>query len=156
MSSTTKGAFGFEIDPKLITMVEGAKSKHDALEQLIGVMVEDPAVTNAEVFDRAVHEREAVMSTGIGGGVAIPHVRLNEINRLIVGVGIAPEGIDYGTLDNEPVHVMVLFATPEGADKEYLRLLAQVMGALRAEDHALYEQLIECTSAGEVAALLNG
>ena len=155
MSSTTMSAFGFDIDPSLVTVIEGDPSKHDALEQLIGVMGEDAAITDAEVFDRAVHEREAVMSTGIGGGVAIPHVRLTEVTRLIVGVAVAPQGIDYGTLDNEPVHVMVLFATPEGADKDYLKLLAQVMGALRQGD-GLYEKLIACTTKDEVAALLNG
>jgi len=155
MGGTTMSAFGFEIDPALVTIVEGEATKHDALEQLIGVMVEDAAITDAKLFDRAVHEREAVMSTGLGGGVAIPHVRLNEVTRLIVGIGVAPQGIDYGTLDNEPVHVMVLFATPEGADKDYLKLLAQVMGALRQGD-GLYEKLVACQTKEDVAALLNG
>ena len=146
--------FGFDIDPALITIVKGGLTKHDALEQLIRVMAKDTAITDETAFNRAVFERESVMSTGIGGGVAIPHVRLKGINRLIVGIGVSPKGIDYGTLDNEPVHVMVLFATPEGADKEYLRTLAQVMGALRQGD-GLYEKLIDCRSPKAVADLLN-
>lgn len=146
--------FGFDIDPALVTIVKGGTSKHDALEQLIGVMAKHPAITDAGAFERAVFERESVMSTGIGGGVAIPHVRLKAVASLIVGVGIAPKGIDYGTLDNEPVHVMVLFATPDGADKEYLRTLAQVMGALRKGD-GLYEKLMDTRSPKAVADLLN-
>jgi mannitol/fructose-specific phosphotransferase system IIA component (Ntr-type) len=81
-------------------------------------------------------------------------VRLPAVASLIIGVGVSPKGIDYGTLDNEPVHVMVLFATPEGADKEYLRSLAQVMGALRQGD-GLYEKLMDSRTPKAVADLLN-
>ncbi len=147
--------FGFDIDPSLVTMVKGGVSKHDALDQLVDVMAKHPAITDAEAFRRAVHEREGVMSTGIGGGVGIPHVRMKQVSSLIVGVGIAPKGLDYDTLDNEPVYVMVLFATPEGAAREYLKLLAQVMGALR-KDSTLFEKLMDCRTPKAVADLLNG
>lgn len=147
--------FGFDIDASLVTIIKGGTSKHDALDQLIDVMAKHPSITDAEAFRKAVHEREHVMSTGIGGGVGIPHVRLKQVSSLIVGVGVAPKGLDYDTLDNEPVYVMVLFATPEGADREYLRLLAQVMGALR-KDSTLFEKLMDCRTPKAVADLLNG
>ena len=92
------------------------------------------------------------MSTGIGGGIAIPHVRIPEVRYASVGVGISREGIDYGSLDNKPVHIMVLFATPQGADKEYLSLLAQVMAALK--NRKLYNRLVACETAEDVYRVL--
>jgi mannitol/fructose-specific phosphotransferase system IIA component (Ntr-type) len=149
---TLMSAFGIDIEPRNIAIIPPGTSKLDALNILIDTMSGGDAVQDAEAFRRAVHEREAVMSTGIGGGVAIPHVRIPEIRYASMGVAVAPEGIDYGTLDNKPVHIMVLFATPEGADKEYLRLLAQVMAALK--NRPFYERLVACRSTGEVYEVL--
>lgn len=145
--------FGVDIPQTQICLVKGGVSKHDALEALIAAVATNPAVTDREAFGRAVHERESVMSTGIGGGIAIPHVRIPQVTRATLGVGIAPKGLDFGTLDNEPVHILVLFATPEGADKEYLSLLAQVMMALR--DRALFDRLVACRSPAEVHEALS-
>lgn len=146
-------AFGIDIDESQICMIKGGTSKHDALETLIKAVSVNPVVKDADAFRRAVHEREAVMSTGIGGGVAIPHVRIPEVLSPTLGIGIAPKGIEFNTLDNQPVQILVLFATPEGADKEYLSLLAQVMMSLRNEE--LFNSLIECRTPTQVHALLN-
>lgn len=146
-------AFGIEIDESQICIIKGGTSKHDALETLITAVSKNPVVQDAEAFRRAVFEREAVMSTGIGGGVAIPHVRIPGITAPTLGIGIAPKGVEYNTLDNKPVQILVLFATPEGADKEYLSLLAQVMMSLRSEE--LFDGLTECRTPTQVHALLN-
>lgn len=146
-------AFGTKIDPAQIVIVRGGTSKHDAIDALVTAVARNAAVTDAETFRKAVHEREAVMSTGIGGGIAIPHVRIPEVKTTTLGVGIAPKGIDFAALDNNPVYVLVLFATPEGANKEYLGMLAQVMAALR--DHSLFERLVACRSAVDAEHVLN-
>jgi mannitol/fructose-specific phosphotransferase system IIA component (Ntr-type) len=147
-------AFGIEISIDQICVVPPGLSKHDALDLLINAVGRNPAVTDVEAFRRAVYEREAIMSTGIGEGIAIPHVRIPEITAATLGVGIAPGGIDFETLDNKPVHVLVLFATPANSDKEYLRLLAQVMLSLRNRE--LFNGLVACKTKDEVFRLLNG
>ena len=147
-------AFGIEIAKNQICVVPEGATKHDALEALIAAVSTNPVVQDVAAFRRAVYEREAIMSTGIGEGIAIPHVRIPEITEATLGVGIAPGGIDFETLDNRPVHVLVLFATPAGSDKEYLRLLAQVMLSLR--DRELFQALIGCSTEDEVYAILNG
>lgn len=147
-------AFGIEIARNQICVVPEGSTKHDALEALIAAVSTNPVVQDVAAFRRAVYEREAIMSTGIGEGIAIPHVRIPEITEATLGVGIAPGGIDFETLDNKPVHVLVLFATPAGSDKEYLRLLAQVMLSLR--DRELFQALVACTSEDEVYTILNG
>lgn len=146
-------AFGIDIQQDHICVLPGGLSKRDALDHLIDCLAASEAVEDAEAFRTAVHDRESVMSTGIGGGIAIPHVRIPQVRYASMGVGVSPEGIDYGTLDNKPVHVMILFATPEGADKEYLRLLAQVMAALK--DRTLYDRLVHCQTPDDVYEVLH-
>lgn len=145
--------FGIEIEASQICIIEGSPSKHDALELLIQSVGQHPAIEDCEAFSKAIFERESVMSTGIGDGIAIPHVRIPEVSRATLGVGIAPEGIEFDALDNKPVHVLVLFATPEGSDKEYLGLLAQVMLALRNTE--LFDDLLACEAPEEVFGLLS-
>lgn len=146
--------FGFDVDPALVTIIEGRVSKRDALDQLIAVMSRNPLIADPEAFQLAVHERERAMSTGIGDGVAIPHVRLPGLAEIMVGIGVAPEGIDYTTLDRKPVYLMLLLATPEGADRDYLRRLAQIMAALRSDDN-LVPRLAGCTDNESIARILN-
>lgn len=146
-------AFGLEISIDQICVVPGGISKHDALETLIAAVGKNPVIRDVSAFRNAVFEREAIMSTGIGEGIAIPHVRIPEVSEATVGVGVAPEGIDFDTLDNKPVHVLVLFATPANSDKEYLRLLAQVMLALRNKD--LFQRLTACKTRQDVFDVLN-
>ncbi len=145
--------FGLAIDPKAVCIFEGSVSKHEALDLLVDAISETGTVEDAEAFRRAVREREAVMSTGIGSGVAIPHVRIDAIREPSVGVGISHEGIDFNTLDNKPVHIIVLFAMPSGSQKEYLQLLAQVMTTMK--EPGFREKLAACTLPDEVATMLN-
>lgn len=147
-------AFGIDIQREHICVLPGGLSKHDALDQLIAGLSTSESVEDPEAFRTAVHDRESVMSTGIGGGIAIPHVRIPQVRYASMGVAVSPDGIEYGTLDNKPVHIMILFATPEGADKEYLRLLAQVMAALK--NRALYDRLVQCETSEAVYRVLHG
>lgn len=147
-------AFGINIPREQICVVPPGATKPEALEALIAAVSSNAVVKDIEAFRRAIYERESIMSTGIGEGIAIPHVRIPEISEATLGVGIAPGGIDFQTLDNKPVHVLVLFATPAGSDKEYLRLLAQVMLSLR--DRELFHALVACRTADEVCEILNG
>lgn len=145
--------FGLAIDSKAVCIFENGVSKHAALDRLVEAIAATGTVQDTEAFRKAVKEREAVMSTGIGAGVAIPHVRIDAISKASVGVGISHEGIDFNTLDNKPVHIVVLFAMPSGSQKEYLTLLATVMTAMKRP--GFRDRLIECTAPDDVAHLLN-
>lgn len=145
--------FGIDIEKGAVCIFKNGISKHDALDRLVDAIANTGVVTDRDMFHRAVHEREAIMSTGIGSGVAIPHVRISSVLRPTVGVGISREGIDFDTLDNKPVNILVLFAMPAGSQKEYLGLLAQVMLALRAP--GFRDNLLACRTTDEIVALLN-
>lgn len=145
--------FGLPIDKAGIRIFPNGTSKHEALDQLVDAINSLGIVCNLESFAWAVRERETVMSTGIGCGVAIPHVRIDAVTKPAVGLGISHEGIEFNTLDNKPVHIIVLFAMPMGSQKEYLRLLAQVMTAVK--ETGFREALGACETPEEVIKLLN-
>ncbi|MBI5095441.1 MAG: PTS sugar transporter subunit IIA [Candidatus Hydrogenedentes bacterium] len=146
-------AFGVEIPPSLICLFEPGVSKQSALEQLIVLTLRAGIVTNETAFREAVFERESIMSTGIGAGVAIPHVRIPEVAKPTLAVGVSRDGIDFGTLDDAPVHIVVLFAMPFGAHREYLVLLAQVISTLKLP--GFRDLLLSCNSPETIAATIN-
>lgn len=146
--------FGLPIDAQAVQFLDDAATKRDSLVSLAEALGQTGAVTDADAFLRAVLERESVMSTGIGDGVAIPHVRTPAVSRPAVGVGVSRGGIEFDTLDNRPVHVVVLFGMPPNSQKEYLKLLAQVMMQVKEPD--FLERVLACTSREELDAALDG
>ncbi len=146
-------AFGIDVDEEAVCLFPEGTGKRDALNQMVDAIAKTGCVTDVEAFRKAVHDREAVMSTGIGGGVAIPHVRINEVQKPVIGIGISSAGIDFNTLDGLPVRTVILFAMPSGSQREYLSLLAEVMRTLKPEDFR--ERLAKCATAAEVIATID-
>lgn len=147
------GAFGIEIDSQAVCIFGQGVTKDEALDSMVESLYRTGVVDDRDAFRVAVRERESIMSTGIGSGVAIPHVRINEVKRPTVGVGISRPGIDFDTLDDAPVHVIVLFAMPQGSQREYLGLLAQVMLTLKVP--GFRDRLLACESVQEALEVLN-
>lgn len=81
---------------------------------------------DAEKLYRKLCEREQLGSTGIGGGVAIPHCKLEGLPKGVVAVGMAPEGVDFGAVDGLPVHLFFLVVSPAQSPAEHLQILAAI------------------------------
>jgi PTS system nitrogen regulatory IIA component len=84
-----------------------------------------PAVDEKELLARLL-EREEERSTGVGGGLALPHARVSGLERTVLLVGRAREGLDFAAPDGEPVDLFFLLLSPADAKSEHLRLLARV------------------------------
>ncbi len=76
-------------------------------------------------------EREALGSTGIGGGIAIPHGKLDAVESVTVGFGLSRKGLEYDSLDDKPVHIFFLLLTPENSTGGHLKVLAQISKLLK-------------------------
>jgi PTS system nitrogen regulatory IIA component len=89
--------------------------------------------TNAKPDDIAtvLMERETLGSTGIGGGIAIPHGKLDAVDSVTVGFGLSREGVEYDSLDNRLVHIFFLLLTPENSTGDHLKVLAQISKLLK-------------------------
>ena len=99
----------------------------------------------------AVKDRESKMSTGIASGVAIPHGYCRGISGMAGAIGISPGGIDYGALDNQPVHVVFLMVMGEDSRERHLRALNRIFTLVSSEAFPL---LREAKSAGEIQSIL--
>ena len=106
-----------------------AGTKDDVLAELCVLAARDKAVTDSDRFLTGIREREKVMSTGIGSGIAIPHVKLGSVKHFVMAVGRSRGGIDFEALDGNPVHILILIGASDKRPQDFLRLMARV-GAL--------------------------
>lgn len=133
-------------------LILNGKTKGAVLEELARALADSTGI-EFEKLNLAIGKREELMSTGIGHGLGIPHVRMAEVSRPTMAVGVSPRGIgDYKSLDNKPVHIIVLIAVPEGQHEMYIHLLAQATEVLRHED--LRRRILQAKSVEELYELL--
>lgn len=110
------------------------QDKVEVLEKLIEVLSRRREVTSKEKLRRAIKDREKILSTGIGFGIAVPHAKIQQVKKFCAVIGLSKEGIPFEALDGKPVHVIVMIAAPENEHEEYLRILARITHTLKDED----------------------
>ena len=76
-------------------------------------------------------EREQLGSTGIGGGIGIPHGKLSGLDSLLLSFGLSRKGVDFESMDGQPTHIFFLLITPENSTGLHLKLLAQISRILK-------------------------
>jgi mannitol/fructose-specific phosphotransferase system IIA component (Ntr-type) len=108
-------------------------TREQALAALCEALCKDTALDVSRVRS-GVAEREKLLTTGIGLGIALPHARLPEAAQFALALGICREGIDYGALDNKPVHIVLLMVGPSRSHEEYVQTMARVTLVLRREE----------------------
>jgi len=111
-----------------------ATTKDGALVELVEAAGRSAAVTDGPALLQAVREREEKLSTGIGLGIAVPHARIDTVREFVVVVGRHAQGLEFGSIDERPVHIIVLIAGPREAKMPYLELLAQLSKRLKLEE----------------------
>jgi mannitol/fructose-specific phosphotransferase system IIA component (Ntr-type) len=111
----------------------GSQTKNDVLRELVELAA---SRRNAGVVDSmlaAVREREQVLSTGIGGGVAIPHGKTPHAEQLVLAAGVAPHAIDFDALDGQPVQLFFLLVGPESSSSAHVKALSRISRLLRRD-----------------------
>jgi len=142
------------LSPERILIIESG-TKRDVLLRLIEALASSPAVRDREELERAIFEREELMSTGIGLGVAVPHARLASIQEPVMAVAVCRTSIaDYESLDGQPVQLVVMIAAGRDQHAAYIRLLAEI--SRRIKDAALRERILAARSPEEIYDLLTG
>ncbi len=136
---------------RVVFLDDGDKER--ALQELVRIASRDPRIADGEALLQAVKEREEVMSTAIGVGVAVPHARIASVAEIVVAVAISRVGVDYEAFDGQPVHILVLVAAPEKGHGDYLKVLARVSKVLR--DDQIRKKLVHSSSPDEVVRLLS-
>jgi PTS system nitrogen regulatory IIA component len=122
--------FSSLVADKSILIGLNVASKGALMTALAAAAAEASGVPATQILER-VREREALGSTGFGQGAAIPHARIAGLETVTAVVARLSQGVDYGSLDGEPVDVAVLLLSPEGAGADHLKALARISRALR-------------------------
>ncbi|WP_294433695.1 PTS sugar transporter subunit IIA [uncultured Victivallis sp.] len=121
-------------------MALDGRNKLEVMDQLI-TRAADLTKLSRDVIFRLTWKREQMMTTGVGGMLALPHIRVNDINRPYVLVGVCENPIeDYQGQDDQPVRVIVFTVAPDENQEAYLQLLSSISRRLR--NPALIEELI--------------
>jgi PTS system nitrogen regulatory IIA component len=128
-------------------------SKNEVLNQLIDLAVELPGIHSREELADAVYRRESLMSTGIGLGIGVPHVRLNNVKDLYMSIAIAKNGIsDYEALDDIKVNIVVLIVAGRNQHSQYIKALSQIAKLLKNDE--VREKLVQSENADQVFDIL--
>ena len=110
-----------------------ARSKREVIAELVGLLESAHGIdSQGEILDRVLR-REAMMSTGIGNGVAIPHGKARAVDRMVAACGVAAPGIDFESVDGEPASLFILLVSPEAVGAPHVRVLANISRLLKEE-----------------------
>jgi PTS system nitrogen regulatory IIA component len=129
-----------------------ASSKKQTLQELARKAAAITGLDQREIFD-VLLERERLGTTGVGGGIAIPHGKLNKLEKLYGVFARLESPVDFDSIDDEPVDLIFLLLAPESAGAEHLKALARVSRLLR--DRAVCSRLRGCDTTDAIVALFN-
>ena len=135
------------ITPSRIKVPLAGRTKDELLEELVAVVARADGVRDADDLLRAVREREAVLSTGIGHGVAIPHGKSSANSELRLAAGRTPEPVDFDALDGRPVRLFFLLVGPETEAGPHIKALSRVSRLVRKPE--VRERLLAAADAQE-------
>ncbi len=113
-------------DPQRVITLAGSPSKREILVQVARAFTGHPAVADHRGWLKALYDREDVTSTGIGGGIAIPHAQHPSISAFVLGIARSPLGCDFVAKDGLPVRILVMMAAPPDDRPTYLKVLAGI------------------------------
>ncbi|MGP3778746.1 PTS sugar transporter subunit IIA [Halanaerobium saccharolyticum] len=140
------------INQNLIKMNLTSEDKDSVIKEMIEIMAENEIITDKEEVIKKAMEREEKGTTGVGKGVAIPHVKSSAVKRPAVAFGRSEKGIDYGSMDEKPSYLFFLITVPEESHDEHLKLLAKLSRNLIHDDFR--NSLLEAKDEEEVMSVL--
>lgn len=140
------------ITPGRIRIPLRARTKDELLRELVEIITQTDRITDQQDVLRAVREREAVLSTGIGNGVAIPHGKSPALPELRMAAGCTAEPVDFDALDGEPVRLFFLLVGPEAAAGPHIKALSRISRLVRKD--AVRERLVAAGGAAEFFRVL--
>ena len=136
------------VNPRL-----GATTKGEVIVELVELLESAHGVqSHGEILDRVL-KREAMMSTGIGNGVAIPHGKAKAVDRLIAACGVSPDGVEFEAVDGAAAHLFILLVSPESVGAPHVKVLANI-SRLSKED-SVRQRLRSAASAADFLTALH-
>jgi nitrogen PTS system EIIA component len=121
------------LEEKVIKIPLQSVLKQDVIKELIQILKDAGLIKNAQVVFEAVSKRESLGSTGLANGIAVPHAKTPEVKKLTIAIGIAPRGIDFAALDNQPSRLFFLILAAPDQSGPHIEALAEIASITKSE-----------------------
>ena len=141
------------LDARSILLNASPKSKNEALDQIVDLMVKSEKINDKEAYRKQVYAREEESTTGIGEGIAIPHGKCDAVTKPGLAAMVVKDGVDFDSLDGEPVTLMFLIAAPNTEDNIHLDVLSKLSVLLMNEEFT--EALRNAETVEEFMGIIN-
>lgn len=141
------------LNSNMVSFLNG-KDRDQVIRDLVETLVREKKVDNVDSLFNAIIEREKIVTTGIGMGVAIPHAKLQEYDDFFIAIGILVDGVNWDSLDNNPVRLVFLIGGPDDKQTEYLQILSSLTLAVKDEERR--KKILNAKSPDEVVKLFEG
>ena len=142
------------VTEKIVKIPMESKDKPDVLRELVQVLKDAGEIDDFDVVLKAVQEREDKGSTGLEKSIAVPHAKAPAVSSLKLAIGIAPEGIDFDSLDKQPSKLFFLLVAAPDQSGPHVEALGEI--AKLSRSNALCRALVNAEGAAEVVELLKG
>lgn len=141
------------LDPAAVMLQLDAADKTSALEQMVDLLAGSGNVSDVAELKRVILEREKLMSTGIGNGVALPHGKTNVVRTSLAALATLKTPLDFDSLDDKPVSIILMLVGTEGNVGQHLRLLSRISRMIGSE--AFRASLLSARSVNDVLDLFS-
>jgi fructose-specific phosphotransferase system IIA component len=139
------------ISPETVKVPLLAQDKPGVIDELIQILVDAGKIEDkAKVLD-AIHKREALGSTGLEYGIAVPHAKTDAVREINIAIGVAPQGIEFDALDGKPSKLFFLILAAPDQSGPHIEALAEI--AKLSKSKAVLNALMGASSADEVVSL---
>ena len=142
------------ITEKIVKVPLVSNDKPEVLRELVQILIDAGEISDFDAVLKAVHEREDKMSTGLEEGVAIPHCKSSAVSTLKVAIGIAPQGIDFDSIDKKPSKLFFLMLASPNQAGPHVEALAEIAKLVHSKTFC--RALISAENAQEVVELFRG
>ncbi len=140
-------------EENLVTFNMKASNKQEAIEELIDLAATSHSIKDRDQLMADVKEREELVTTGVGWGVAFPHAKTKSAKGIVIAFGRSDKGIEFDAMDHKPVRLFFLIAAPEDAIGAHLNVMARLSYLMKSEENR--NKLLEASSPGDVLALMD-
>ncbi len=137
---------------KIVPSLKGT-SKLEVINELVDLFKDDERVSNIENMRLSVHDREKIMSTGVGKGFAIPHAKTASVTDIVAAFGKLDNPIDFQALDGQPVNLIFLLVGKENLVGPHIKLLSRISRMMNKDEFR--ENLAKANSVDEIYSLFD-
>ena len=140
-------------DETLVEFNLKSTNKDEVLVELVNLIARSNMVTDHDSLLEDIKERENLVTTGVGYGVAFPHAKTKSVKGIVIAFGKSEAGIEFDAMDHRPVNIFFIIAAPEDAIGAHLNVMARLSYLMKSEENR--NKLMAASSQGDVLALMD-